>query len=155
MRIASPPIVALLAAIAIAAVAAAMQDPMAGERKAVERAVLDYVEGIYEVKPELIERGVHPRLAKIGYARRAGETYVESEMSYEQLVRLAGAYNAEGRIPADAPKTIQVLDVLDQTASAKLTAFWGIDYMHLAKFDGQWKIIQVLWQTSPPDRGRQ
>jgi hypothetical protein len=140
----------LVLAISSLALCAGMQDPAAADRKAVERAVLDYVEGIYDVKPEWIERSVHPRLAKIGYARRGGDSYTEMVMSYEELMRLAGSYNAQGRVPADAPKQVQVLDLLDQTASAKLTAVWGIDYMHLAKFDGRWQIIQVLWQTPPP-----
>jgi hypothetical protein len=39
--------------------------------------------------------------------------------------------------------------VLDQTASAKLTASWGIDYLLLAKYDGRWMITHVLWQTPP------
>ena len=51
--------------------------------------------------------------------------------------------------PATAPKEIALLDVADQTASAKLTATWGIDYLHLAKFDGKWMITQVLWQSPP------
>ena len=45
---------------------------------------------------------------------------------------------------------MQVLDVLDVTASAKLTAKWGVDSMHLAKYGEQWKIVQVLWQSPPP-----
>jgi hypothetical protein len=51
--------------------------------------------------------------------------------------------------PATAPKDIQLFEVLDQTASAKLTAFWGIDYLLLAKYDGRWMISHVLWQTPP------
>ena len=40
------------------------------DRAAVERAVRDYLEGFYEAKPELIERGVHARLVKYGYVDR-------------------------------------------------------------------------------------
>ena len=47
-------------------------------------------------------------------------------------------------------KQVAVLDVLDQTASAKVVAMWGIDYMHLAKYDGRWQIINILWQAHPP-----
>ena len=47
--------------------------------------------------------------------------------------------------------SIEIFEVLDQTAAVKLTAFWGIDYMHLAKYDGEWKIVQVLWQSAPMD----
>ncbi len=41
---------------------------------------------------------------------------------------------------------------IDQTASVKLIAEWGIDYMHLAKYEGQWKIVNVLWQSHPPEQ---
>ena len=36
---------------------------------------------------------------------------------------------------------------MNQTASAKLTAAWGVDYFHLAKYGGKWKIVHVLWQS--------
>ena len=49
-----------------------------------------------------------------------------------------------------APKTIEIFEVLDQTASAKLTARWGIDYLLLARYDGRWMISHVLWQSPPP-----
>jgi hypothetical protein len=69
-------------------------------------------------------------------------------MTFEQLVQLAASYSEdEGGAPADAPKKVEILDALDQTASAKLTADWGVDYFHLAKYDGKWKIVHVLWQS--------
>ena len=119
------------------------------DREGVERAVLDYVEGVYEVKPELIERSVHPDLKKFGFARRSsGDEYRVIPMTFEQLVELAATYNKDGSgVPAGSPKKIEVLDVLNQTASAKLTAAWGVDYFHLAKYDGKWKIVHVLWQS--------
>ena len=121
----------------------------ADDRAAVERAVLDYVEGVYEVKPELIERSVHPELEKFGFARRSpNDEWRVIPMTYEQLVELAGNYYKEdGGAPADAPKKVEILDMLNQTASARLTASWGVDYFHLAKYDGKWKIVHVLWQT--------
>ena len=142
-------ILVLAALVALAAVAFARDD---GEEAAVREAVLDYVEGVYEVDPSRIERSVHPRLAKLGFGRRsADQAYREIPMTFEQLVKLAGSYNAEGSIPADAPKEVVVYEVLDQTASVKLIAEWGIDYMHLAKYDGKWKIVNVLWQSHPPE----
>jgi hypothetical protein len=56
----------------------------------------------------------------------------------------------EERTPANAPKDIVLLDVQDQTAAAKLTAYWGTDYFLLAKYDGRWMIRHVMWQTLPP-----
>jgi hypothetical protein len=130
----------------IASVAAAQT---AEDRAEVERAVLDYVEGIYQVKPELIERSVHPDLQKFGFARRSPDNdWRVIPMTYEQLVELAGTYYEEaGGAPPNAPKKIEILDMLNQTASAKLIASWGVDYFHLAKYDGKWKIVHVLWQS--------
>ena len=61
----------------------------------------------------------------------------------------ATTYNDDGHIPANAPKKIELFEVLDKTASAKLTANWGVDYFHLAKVDGKWQIMNVLWQSQP------
>lgn len=137
--------------VALCLVASTVVAQTADDRAGVERAVLDYVEGIYEVKPEMIERSVHPELQKFGFARRSvDDDYRVIPMSYERLVELAGSYyKEEGGAPEGAPKKVEILDVLDQTASAKLTASWGIDYFHLAKYDGKWKIVHVLWQSVP------
>lgn len=121
------------------------------DKEAVRQAVLDYVEGIYNVEPARIERSVHPDLAKLGFSRRQADTAYRpgSKMTFAQLVEVAKTYNKEGKLPKDAPKEIVIYEVVDQTATVKLTAVWGIDYMHLAKFDGQWKIVNVLWQSHP------
>ncbi|MCB9845083.1 MAG: nuclear transport factor 2 family protein [Phycisphaeraceae bacterium] len=122
------------------------------DASAVRQAVLDYVEGIYEGDPSRIERSVRPDLTKLGFQRPGpGAAYGPiGAMTFDQLVNLAATFHASGHIPEDATFDIVVFDVTDQTASVKLTAFWGMDYMHLAKFDGRWQIINVLWQT-PPD----
>lgn len=135
--------------------AAILLMPVAGytatekDRKGVEMAVLDYVEGVYEADADRIRRSVHENLHKFGFARRSSkDDYRVIPMTFEGLVDLATTWNADGtEIPEDAPKKIEVLDVQDQTASAKLTADWGTDYFHLAKYDGRWMIVQVLWQS--------
>ncbi len=122
------------------------------DREAVRLAVLDYVEGIYEVQPERIERSVSPEMTKVGYWReKDGAPYGESRMTFEQLVNLAKNWNKKGRVDAKtALKEVTIYEVVDQTATVKLRAYWGIDYMHLAKKDGKWLIMNVLWQSHPP-----
>lgn len=143
-------ILVIAALVLLPSVVAAQQGADAAEREAVRQAVLDYVEGIYEVNPARIERSVHPELAKRGFFVKKGETtYSSGVMTFQQLVELAGTYNKNGRVAKDAPKDVVIFDVSDQTASAKLTAVWGIDYIHLAKYDGKWKFVNVLWQTPP------
>ncbi len=121
----------------------------ATDEEGVREAVLDYVEGIYDVEPDRIERSVHPTLRKVGYMRQQDGSWGSTPMTYQQLHTLASRWNADGHLAADAPKQIDVLDVLDQTASAKLVADWGVDYFHLARIDGRWQIMNVIWQTPP------
>lgn len=124
--------------------------------EAVRLAVLDYVEGIYEVKPERIERSVSRELAKVGYWReKDGGPYSESRMSFDQLVNVAKNWNKNGRVEAKtALKEVTIYEVVDQTATVKLRAHWGIDYMHLSKKDGKWLIMNVLWQSPPPQAAK-
>ena len=120
------------------------------DRIAVRQAAMDYIESVYNVDPSLVERSVHPDLVKRGFFIKKGETaYSPHAMNFQQLVELAKTYNKNGGIPKDAPKEVVVFDVADQTASVKVTAVWGIDYMHLAKYEGKWKIINILWQSPP------
>ncbi len=46
-------------------------------------------------------------------------------------------------------KNVEVLDYQDQTAAAKVTAWWGTDYVLLGKYNGRWMITHVLWQSPP------
>ena len=140
--------VALLMSVGAGRVAA----QTAADKEAVRQAVLDYVEGVYNVDPARIERSVHPRLAKIGFYRGPNDaTYrAGNGMTFEQLKQVAASYNKDGKtVPANAPKDVTIFEVLDQTASAKVVAQWGIDYFHLAKFDGKWLIVNVIWQSAP------
>ena len=147
----------ILPALAVVAAVASLLAPglpagEADDEKAVRQAVLDYVEGIYEVDPSRIERSVHKDLRKLGfrYSEEDGAYQGPLPMTYQELHDLAGRWNKERRAEAaTAVKTIELHEVLDETASAKLTADWGIDYMHLAKFDGRWMIVNVLWQSAP------
>jgi hypothetical protein len=119
-----------------------------GDIEGVRRAVLDYVEGFYEGDTVKLVRALRPELYKYGFWRNSDtSTYRGMQMTYAQALGYARRVKAESRLtPASAPKGIDVFDVLDQTASAKLTAQWGIDYLLLARYDGRWMITHVLWQ---------
>jgi hypothetical protein len=144
---------AIVLGLAVATGVGAASLQQSSDRRAIERAVLDYVDALYEVKPELVDRAVHAALAKRGFVRNDQGAYRELTMSFDELRALAATWNARrGVDPRTAPKQVIILDMLDQTASAKLVASWGIDYMHLAKYDGQWKVVNVLWQVAPAPR---
>ncbi len=121
------------------------------ERAAVERAVLDYVEGFYEGDMAKLVRSIRPEVTKYGYyIPRDSTGYVGEVMSWSEFLSYARSIKEGNRqAPATAPKKVEIFDIQDQTASAKLTAWWGTDYLLLAKYDGRWMIRQVLWQSPP------
>lgn len=142
----------LLGILSSSALAQTLPRPMGPDRTAVRQAALDYIEALYKVDSTRITRSVHPDLVKYGYYLRNGD-YRGTPMNYDELKQLATTWNRDFRRvdPDTAPKEVVVLDILDKTASAKIIAHWGIDYIHLAKIDGTWMIQQVLWQSSPPE----
>jgi len=127
-----------------ACVAFAQSTPNDGIRAA----VLDYVEGFYEGDTVKLKRSVASNLYKYGYWRDAKTNkYAGEPMTFREAVDYSKGVMAKKRFAkADAPKTIVILDEEEQVAAAKLTAWWGIDYLLLAKKDGKWMIEQVLWQ---------
>ena len=78
--------------------------------------------------------------------KATGKDYLY-EYFAENMIILAERYNVKGdKFPANPKKEVKLLDVSDRTASVKLIADDWIDYMHLAKLNGTWKIVSVLWQ---------
>jgi hypothetical protein len=124
------------------------------DREAVRRAVLDYVEGFYEGDSVKLARSVRPDIYKYGFWRpRDSTSYAGEQMKYPEFFDYARRVKQNNRqAPATAPKIVDVYEVQNQTASAKVTAFWGTDYLLLGKYDGKWMISSVLWQSPPKNK---
>lgn len=118
------------------------------DEKGIERAVLNYVSSIYDMKPELLDISVSPKLQKLGYMpAKDGSGLEESWMTFQELKDLAGHLNKDGMFdPKTAPSKVTILEHTDMIANVKLEAAWGIDYIHLTKNSGQWMIINVIWE---------
>lgn len=122
------------------------------DHKAVSAAITDYVEGLYQVDSTRIMRSVDTTLRKLGYWYYEKDSSFMNNlpMTHQQLVSLAATWNKNGdNANENSPKKIEIYDINSKTASAKLTAEWGIDYFHLGKVDGKWKIYNVIWQSMP------
>jgi hypothetical protein len=120
------------------------------DKEGVRQAVLDYVEGFYEGDTTRFLRSVRPEVDKYGFSRTKAGSYEGSAFPSANFGSFAARVKS-GKIktPANAPKLITVLDVQDQTAAAKLTAYWGTDHFLLAKYDGKWMIRHIIWQELP------
>jgi hypothetical protein len=126
------------------------QTPIADvDKAAIKQTALDYVEGWYEGNAERMEKALHPELAK-----RIVRTNAEGWSRLDQMGAMALVQGARRGGGKETPKEKQqkdviILDVFQKTASVKAIMSDWIDYMHIAKFNGRWVIVNVLWELKP------
>lgn len=119
------------------------------ERQAIKQTALDYVEGWYEGNAERMERALLPELAK-----RIVQTGPQGRSRLDQMGAMTLVQGVKRGGGKDTPKENQqkdvaILDVFENTASVKATMYGWVDYMHIAKFNGRWVIVNVLWELKP------
>lgn len=117
------------------------------ERAQVAGVVRDYLEGWYTADSERIGRSLHPDMVK---------RYVDALPTARQFVRSATrdlmveATRAGGgsKVPPENRNiTVDVLDVSADIAVARASSSEYLEYHSLAKCNGEWRIINILWRS--------
>ena len=135
--------------LALVCITSAARAQTAADSTAIRAAALDYVEGWYTGDAERMERAVHPELAeRIVRTDQNGRSRLE-QMSAMTLVNGVKRGGGKETPIAEQQKDVFILDIFQNTASAKAIMSGWIDYMHLAKWNGEWKIVNVLWELKP------
>lgn len=124
----------------------------AADSAAIRRAALDYIEGYYEGNGERMERALHPELAKrIVRTTPQGRSNL-GQMSALTLIQGTRAGGEQDIPPAQRQQDVTIFDIYQNAASAKIVASSWIDYLHLARWNGRWVIVNVLWELKPEAR---
>jgi hypothetical protein len=145
--VAIPAVVTMLCAVEAAPAAA----QSAADSSAIVATALDYIDGFYTSDAERMERALHPELAKRIVGDPAGPESRLQEMTATQLVQATASGGARG-IPEEARKDdVSILDIYNNIASVRIDAGVWIDYLHVARWNGEWKIVNVLWEMAPRD----
>jgi hypothetical protein len=121
----------------------------AQEKENIEKACLNYIEGFYEGDTSKLIAALKPSLYKIGYCKNntTGNYEFDEQMTWRQAVDYAkNVMIKKSFTKPGAPKKVEVLDIMNTIASAKVTAWWGVDYVLLSKQDNKWMIEEVLWE---------
>ena len=122
----------------------------AADSTAIRTTALDYIEGWYTGDAARMERALHPELAKrIVQTDAQGNSRLgqQSAMTLVVNTRRGGGTN----IPAEKRKSeVRILDVYGNAASVRVQAATWVDYIHMAKSNGRWVIVNVLWELDPP-----
>jgi hypothetical protein len=128
---------------------AALRAQSAADSSGVRQAALDYIEGYYDGDGARMERALHPELAKrIVRTNEQGRSQL-GQMSAMSLVLGTRAGGGKDIPATERRKDVTILDIYQNAASAKIYASGWVDYLHLAKWNGRWVIVNVLWELHP------
>ncbi|UCE21911.1 MAG: nuclear transport factor 2 family protein [Candidatus Aminicenantes bacterium] len=118
------------------------------EKAAIKNATLDYLEGWYDGDAVRMERALHPEF----FTKRGILIHPNTgEMATPHLnAEMMIGYVKQGggkSFPREKLKNeVIILDIYKNTASVKAISAQFVDYLHLAKFDGKWMIVNILWE---------
>ncbi len=148
-----PYVTILLAILVIWAGRSPQQD--GGALDAIRKTALDYGEGWYEGDADRMERALHPELAKrMIYTHPINGRSRLHDMGAMSLVRGTRAGGGSTLPARERVSDVEILDVFENAAVAKVTGPEWIDYLHLAQWNGRWVIVNVLWELRPEHRDR-
>ena len=137
---------ALLVLLVLSVAALAWGSNTASNQKAAVTAVAqNYMEAYYTADSARMQKTLHPDFHKRTLRTINGHTEI-SEDTVQSMVE--GVRLGSGKeIPAsDRVKRIEVLDVYRDAASVKVVTGRWIDYMHLSKLNGEWRVLDVVLQ---------
>jgi len=127
-----------------------LQAQTPADSAAIAQAALDYIQGYYTGDAQRMERALHPDLAKrIVRTNPANGRSALEQMSAMTLVQITRMM-AQRPVPEDQRRDeVTILDIFGNVASVRVDASQWIDYLHLARWNGEWKIVNVLWEMRP------
>ena len=119
------------------------------DSKAVEKAALDYIEGWYEGNVERMMGCLHPDLQK-------REIRILSQTGRSQFGLHTASTLIEGtrlgfgkQIPIEERNIrITVFEIFRNIASVKATSKLSTEYLHIVKYNAEWKVLNVLWERN-------
>ena len=118
------------------------------DEESIRQVATAYLESWLDGDGERMRDALHPHLAKRGLDYDADrKPSGVHHLTAEDMEQNA----AKGPRPQFA-RTLQitVLDIADSIASAKVVSEPFVDYLHLAKLDGRWSIVNVLYEDREP-----
>jgi peroxiredoxin len=121
---------------------------------AIKNTALDYIDGYYSGNTERVEKAIHPDLNK-ATPRDLPQTG-RTTMNYTTWSGLIEFTRAKAGYIDDTARHIKVviLNIENEVSNVKAVSSQYIDYLQIARLDGEWKIINVLFASGPKNPPR-
>ena len=124
----------------------------AADSAGIRSAALDYIQGWYTADAARMERALHPELAKrMVQDDPKSHKSVLNDMGAKELVQYTREGGGRETPTQQRQADVSILDIYQGAASAKVIAKDWVDYLQLARWNGRWQIVNVLWELKPRD----
>ena len=116
------------------------------ESSAIRSAAMDYVEGWYEGNVERMKRSLHPDLVKRAvFEHPKTKRPILNHLSKTTLLEYTNAGGGKNTPKEKLFYEVTILDIYKGIATVKGLSANYVDYIHLAKWNGKWMIVNILW----------
>ncbi len=113
----------------------------------IQETTLGYIKALREMDPVLMKKVMHPQLAKRTFRVNPKGSEPVTETSYSQMIAFAESWNSRGdKFPESPEEKVVILDAYHRMATVRMISDNWYEYFHLVKTNGEWKIINMLWQ---------
>ena len=133
------------------AVSAQQKEYFEKEKDAITETALNYLEGWFTGDAERMDKALHPGLNKVRPNKlpQTGKTLLQHSSS-ELLIE---ATHAKMGVLEEDKWDIEFIlhDMLEPIALVEVLSSQFVDYLQIGKFNGEWKIVNVLWQVQPKE----
>jgi hypothetical protein len=109
---------------------------------------LNYIEGFYTNDFKRVEKAIHPELAKRIFVKDSIDGSMLKNMGASELLYNAKKFKKSLNQSSELFKaTVTIFDFSKDIATVKViqNKMNFFDYLHLAKINNEWKIINLLW----------
>jgi hypothetical protein len=118
------------------------------DSSAIRATAHDYIDGWYSGDADRMERALHTHLAKRLVRVNTMQQSALVDLTAAELIQSTRA--GHGKIPRDQWRdSVTILDTFGNDAVVRIDATTWVDFLEMIKWNGEWKIINVIWENRP------
>lgn len=116
------------------------------EREKVAAVARDYLEAWYTADPDRMGRALHPDMVKRYVDSSPSGRQVVHSLTRDLMVEMTRG-GGGSKVPPESRKiVVDVLDISGEVAVARASSSEYLEYLSLARCNGRWTIINILWR---------
>ncbi|MEP7203635.1 MAG: nuclear transport factor 2 family protein [Ilumatobacteraceae bacterium] len=112
------------------------------DRDAILASACDYIESWLDGDADRMAGCLHPGLAKRAVYFKDGEPVIDETTRDDMVTATAAGHGRKYQRPYEAT----ILDAFKDIATVRVLSSAYMDYLHIARFEDRWLLVNVLWQ---------